>query len=194
MHSHTVLSSPHSYSISRNHNPPNPPISYFHHIGRHPLAHRTIGQQLAKAAAAYGDREAIVSSQQRKRLTYAQFLDQADRLAAGYQKLGLRRGDRVGIWSPNTCEWLVAMMGAARAGLISVALNATYQPPEIGYCLQKVGMKAVVAGDVLRGQSFYDRLVQVVPELETAKSADGIQSLAYPTLEAVIINAEEKHA
>ncbi len=47
---------------------------------------------------------------------------QVDRFAAGLLKLGLNRGDRIAIWAPNTLQWYITLMSAAKAGLISVSV------------------------------------------------------------------------
>ena len=47
---------------------------------------------------------------------------QSDQLAAGLLALGVKRGDRVGIWAPNCLEWLLTQFGTARAGMIMVGL------------------------------------------------------------------------
>lgn len=173
--------------------PSSSPISYYHHIGAQPLVYRTIGQQLERAARLYGDREAVVACAQHQRLTYAQVLEQADRLAAAFVRLGLRRGDRIGIWSPNSVEWYVSMMAAARAGLVTVALNPAYQAPEIGYCLKKVGMRAIYAAGVHKERSFYEVLRQVVPEIGDA--VDGrVQSAEYGDLQTVVIGTDKELA
>lgn len=96
--------------------------SYLHHIGQHPLIYRTIGQQLASAVDRFGDREAVVSCEQNVRYTFAQVLEKADRLAAGYRVLGLERGDLFGIWAPNSAEWYFNTLAAARAGLTVASL------------------------------------------------------------------------
>lgn len=51
---------------------------------------------------------------------------QADKLAAGLQELGMKAGDRFGLWSPNCTQWVVAMMAAARSGIISVSYDCCY--------------------------------------------------------------------
>jgi acyl-CoA synthetase (AMP-forming)/AMP-acid ligase II len=48
---------------------------------------------------------------------------QADRLAAGLLQLGLKPGDRLGIWGPNSCGWYISKLAASRAGLIAVSNN-----------------------------------------------------------------------
>lgn len=69
-----------------------------------PLSEKTIPQWLADTAARFGDREAVVFREQGVRWTWRQFSAEVDRLAAGLHTLGLRRGDRLGIWSPNRVE------------------------------------------------------------------------------------------
>lgn len=49
--------------------------SYWHQIGREPLAYRTVGQQFEKISEKYGDREAIVSCYNQQRFTYQEVLD-----------------------------------------------------------------------------------------------------------------------
>jgi long-subunit acyl-CoA synthetase (AMP-forming) len=52
-------------------------------------------------------------------------LCQANQLAAGFVSLKLQRGDRIGIWGPNSYEWALTQWGAARAGLILVSTFST---------------------------------------------------------------------
>lgn len=54
------------------------------------------------------------------RRTYSQFLTEAEQLASGLVALGVKRGDRVGIWGPNTYEWLLTQYATALAGFILV--------------------------------------------------------------------------
>jgi acyl-CoA synthetase (AMP-forming)/AMP-acid ligase II len=66
------------------------------------------------------ERKAIISRHQNKSLTFAEILEQADKLAAGLTKIGLQRKDRVGLWAPNLIEWYITKLACARAGLIMV--------------------------------------------------------------------------
>jgi fatty-acyl-CoA synthase len=58
-----------------------------------------------------------------KRIKINPFI-QADKAAAGLRSLGLKRGDRIGIWGPNSYEWLLTQWAAARIGLILVTTQA----------------------------------------------------------------------
>ncbi|KAE8746235.1 hypothetical protein FOCC_FOCC007107 [Frankliniella occidentalis] len=96
--------------------------SYWHQPGEQPLKYMTLGELTARAAEDFGDREAVVCVQSGVRLTFEDLLQQSDRLAAGFLRLGLRRGDRVAIWAGNSWRWVVSKLAVARAGLVSVQL------------------------------------------------------------------------
>ncbi len=118
--------------------------SYVHGPGDKPLLDLTLGQLLEQAAARHGDRPALIVRHQGTRWSYRELNDAADRLAAGLRALGLERGDRIGIWSPNNTEWVVTQFGAAKAGLILVNINPAYRTAELEYCLNKVGCRALI--------------------------------------------------
>ena len=72
-----------------------------------PLLEETIGENLARTIARFGDREALVVPLQDVRLTYREFAHECERLARGLLALGLAIGDRIGVWSPNNAEWVL---------------------------------------------------------------------------------------
>ncbi|KAI8042070.1 hypothetical protein M5D96_003370 [Drosophila gunungcola] len=157
-------------------------ISHKHHVSPHPLVYRTIGQELELSVAKYGDVEAIVSCHERKRYTFKELLREADALAAGFRKLGLQRGDAIGLWAPNFMHWYLGMMGAARAGLTSVGLNPAYQGPEMAYCLNKPGkirsekfphLKSVIieSRDALKGALRFDEFQNLANQTEREEVA-----------------------
>ncbi|GAB0099949.1 hypothetical protein DMENIID0001_158530 [Sergentomyia squamirostris] len=178
--------------IRRNHTNCNG-LSYFHNIGKYPLVYRNIGQQLSLIASEFGDREAVVCVEEEKRITYDQLKKDADRLAAGFLNLGLSQGDRVGLWAPNVSSWPVVMFAAARAGLILVALNPAYEPPEMEYCMKKVEIKALVTSESFRNKDYYNKLLEIIPELGSFES-ERIQSKTLPALSSIIIDSNKHFA
>jgi fatty-acyl-CoA synthase len=108
-----------------------------------PLLDLTIGDLLQRTAGRFGDRLAVASCHQAKRLTWAELSEEADRAARGLWSLGIRRGDRVGLWSTNCLEWIVMHMGCARAGAALVNVNPAYRSHELGYTLERSRMKAL---------------------------------------------------
>jgi len=108
-----------------------------------PLLDLTIGDLLHRAAQRFPDRLAVASLHQQQRLTWAELSDEADRIARGLWSLGIRRGDRVGLWSTNCIEWIAMHMGCARAGAALVNVNPAYRSHELQYTLKKSRMKAL---------------------------------------------------
>lgn len=123
-------------------------------------------------------------------MTFAEILKQSDEFAAGLLKLGLVKGDRLGLWAPNRIEWIITMMACARIGLILVALNPFCQAPEMEYYIQKVQMKAVVCTHKHKMQNYYEVLRKFVRELEYCLSGQ-LKSVKVPSLEIVIVITDE---
>jgi fatty-acyl-CoA synthase len=108
-----------------------------------PLLNCTVGDLLHRTANRFPERDAVVSCHQQRRLTWAQLSDQADRVARGLYSLGIRQGDRVGLWSTNCVEWVMMHMGCARAGVALVNVNPAYRSHELQYTLTRSRMKAL---------------------------------------------------
>jgi long-chain acyl-CoA synthetase len=81
----------------------------------------------------------------RKRLTYAEFVCESERVASGLRELGIRRGDRVMMFSENTIEYLVAYLATARLGAIFTPIHASFQVSELEYVLANATPSAVIA-------------------------------------------------
>jgi fatty-acyl-CoA synthase len=142
--------------------------SYVNGAAGAPLLSATIGQALERAAAVWADRTALVSRAQGIRWTWAELRDRADAFAAGLLALGLRRGDRIGIWSHNRAEWALTQFAAARAGLILVTINPAYRLSEAEFALNKVGCTALVTATAFKTSDYAGMLRILAPELATA--------------------------
>ena len=110
-----------------------------------PLLDETIPQNLARTVAEHSDRDALVAVEQGIRFTYAQFADEVDHLARGLMGIGVAKGDRVGIWSPNYAEWVLVQYATARIGAILVTINPAYRSSELEYVLKQSGISVLVA-------------------------------------------------
>src|SRR5258706_7630306 len=110
-----------------------------------PLLEETIGQNLARTVSRFGDREALVAPFQDVRMTYAELAREVDRVARGLVALGIDRGDRVGIWSPNNAEWVLVQFATAHVGIILVNLNPAYRTHEVKYALEQSGCRLLIA-------------------------------------------------
>jgi fatty-acyl-CoA synthase len=108
-----------------------------------PLLDLTVGDLLHRTADRYPDHLAVASLHQQKRLTWAELDATADRVARGLWSLGIRHGDRVGLWSTNCIEWVIMHMGCARSGAALVNLNPAYRSHELEFTLTRSRMKAL---------------------------------------------------
>ncbi|MFF0063114.1 AMP-binding protein [Streptomyces sp. NPDC005279] len=143
-------------------------LSYAHGTGATALLGDTIGRNLDRAVAAHPDREALVDVPSGRRWTYAQFGLAVDELARGLLGIGVRKGDRVGIWAVNCPEWVLVQYATARIGAIMVNINPAYRAHELEYVLKQAGISVLVASLAHR-TSDYRALVDQVradcPEL-----------------------------
>jgi fatty-acyl-CoA synthase len=108
-----------------------------------PLLERTIGRVLADSAERHPSGDALVSRHQGLRLSYAQLQENAQRTARGLWALGIRPGDRIGMWACNCAEWVYLQFAAALTGSVLVNVNPAYRAHELRYVLRKSGMKAI---------------------------------------------------
>jgi fatty-acyl-CoA synthase len=143
-------------------------LSYVHGPGSVALLGETIGASLNRAAARFGDRDALISCHQNLRYTYAGLLDEANLTARALMALGVERGDRVGIWSANNAEWLVTQYGAAKIGAILVNINPAYRLRELEYALNQSGVSVLVTARGFRKTDYMEMLTSLMPELQRA--------------------------
>jgi len=108
-----------------------------------PLLEKTISQALRDAAAKFPDRDALVVLHQNIRLTWRELDSEVTRVARGLASLGLRPGDRAGIWASNCAEWVLLQHAAARAGVVLVNVNPAYRSYELRYVLRKSRIRAL---------------------------------------------------
>ena len=146
-----------------------------------PLLGETIGENLRRTVERHGDSEALVVPHQDYRATYRQLWEQVSLAARGLIARGVRRGDRVGIWSPNRFEWVVVQYATARIGAVLVNVNPAYRTTELEYALRQSGVSFVILARAFR-QTDYVRMIGEVkracPELrEALVLEDGWESL-----------------
>jgi fatty-acyl-CoA synthase len=143
-------------------------LSYVHGPASTPLLGTTIGAALNRAADEWGHRDALISCHQDVRYTYRELFDEVNRVARALLALGVQRGDRVGIWSPNVAEWMLTQYAAAKAGAILVNVNPSYRLRELEYALNQSGISVLIAARRFRKSDYVEMLVSLMPELTSA--------------------------
>ncbi|CAB3778819.1 AMP-binding protein [Pararobbsia alpina] len=156
-----------------------------------PLSDATVGGLLRDTARRFAERPAVVFREQSIRWTWREFDAAVDTLALGLRALGLEKGDRVGIWSPNRVEWLVTQFATARLGAILVNINPAYRLTELEYALNKVGCRALITAERFKVSDYLQMLQTLVPELGTATGTT-LRSARLPYLEHVIQMGEHE--
>ncbi len=167
-------------------------LSYVCGTSDKPLLFKTIGLAIEEAAAKWGQREALVVAHQNIRWTYNELLERIDAVAAGLLALGLKPGDRVGVWSPNNSEWVLCQFATARAGLIQVNINPAYRLNELEYALNSVGCKALILAQSFKTSDYVGMIRELAPELDTATPGQ-LHAKTLPDLRSVITMSETSY-
>jgi fatty-acyl-CoA synthase len=141
-------------------------LAYAHGVSDTPLIGRTIGDDLQRTAAQWGDRDALVSRHQGIRLTYAELDREVDRAARGLLAGGIERGDRVGIWAPNCAEWVITQYATAKVGAILVNINPAYRTHELAFVLRQAGVRVLVSAPAFKTSDYRAMVGEVAGECE----------------------------
>lgn len=160
-------------------------LSHVRGTTEQPLLRQTVGETLQLTADHWPERDALIVCHQGVRLTYRQLNEQVSALARGLLALGLVPGDRVGIWSPNSVEWVLTQFATARAGLVLVSINPAYRPVELGYALRKVGCRALMLATATR-TSDYPEMISSLLESSALSGEGRVASRQFPDLRWLI--------
>lgn len=138
-----------------------PRPSYASGTSTTPLLGDTIGGNLARTAAAHPDRDALIDRGLGLRYTYREFDAEVDRVASGLLDLGVVKGDRVGIWSPNRAEWVLVQYATARIGAVLVNINPAYRTHELRYVLGQAGVSVLVSAPAFKTSDYAGMIEEV---------------------------------
>lgn len=140
-------------------------LSYAYGTSNQPLLGMTIGEKFDQACQQYAEQDALVSVHQNVRLSYKELQQQVNAFACSLLELGLEKGDRIAIWSPNCVEWTITQFAAFKAGIILVNLNPAYKSSELEYVLNKVSCKALVIAAEFKSSNYQEILTKIAPEI-----------------------------
>lgn len=139
-------------------------LSYACGISDIPLKGETIGQNLRQIAAKFPERAALISEYQQYRANYSEFLAQVEQVAKALMAHGIRRGDRVGIWSPNRYEWVLVQYATALMGAIMVNINPGYKLSGLRYALEQSRIDLLIASSHFRKTDYIKMLDELRPD------------------------------
>ncbi|MFK7856633.1 MAG: AMP-binding protein [Granulosicoccus sp.] len=156
-----------------------------------PLSTHTVSGLLRETAGRFPNSDAAVFCADDQRWSYKEFDAKVDRLAAGLVRLGLQKGDRLGIWAPNCPEWLLAQFATARVGVILVNINPAYRLRELSFALEKVACRALITAERFKSSDYIAMLQELLPELNSP-SKESVKSDRLPALEFIIKTGDER--
>ncbi len=155
-----------------------------------PLLEKTISAVLKDAVEKFGDEDAAIFCDQSIRWTYRQFDHHVDALAGGLLELGFAKGERIGVWSPNRYEWLLAQFATARLGIILVNINPAYRLFELEYALNKVGCKGLITARKFKTSDYTGMLQSLAPEL-ASDTPGNLNAVKLPHLKTIICMGDD---
>ena len=115
-----------------------------------PLLEETIGENFERIVALFPFHDALIEAaavpgEEARRWSYTKLNDDVDRLARALLALGVAKGERIGIWSPNCAEWTILQYATAKIGAILVNVNPAYRSHELEFVVKQNGMRMLVA-------------------------------------------------
>lgn len=167
--------------------------SYTSGISDTPLLGLTIGDMFDQTVAKYPDNPALISRQQHIRLSYRELQAQVNQCAKGLMQMGIQKGQRVGIWSPNRAEWCITQFATAKVGAILVNLNPSYRLQEIEYALTQSGCGTIVIAPEFKTSNYTEMVYSLAPELHDCEPRK-LKAARLPGLTTVIRLSSEKVA
>jgi fatty-acyl-CoA synthase len=158
------------------------------------LIGETIGENLRRVAARFGDREAMVDVPSGRRWTYRQLDADTDTLARGLLAAGIGTGERVGIWSPNCPEWVLMQYATAKMGAILVNINPAYRTHELAYVLRQAGIKLLVSAESFKTSDYRAMVGEVRGDLPGLEDVIFLNTGAWDKLLAAGVAAADAAA
>ncbi|MFE4971461.1 4-coumarate--CoA ligase family protein [Kitasatospora sp. NPDC056651] len=144
-----------------------------------PVVDLPIHEAVLGAAAAHGDRPALIDGLTGETVSYARLASSVERVAAGLAATGVRRGDVVALFSPNSTAYPMAYYGASRAGATVTTVSSLATPADLAGQLRDSGTRW---------------LVTVAAFLPTARSAaELLAEQGRPLAEIIVLDGAEGH-
>jgi len=156
------------------------------------LVEYTLGSILEKWAFKTPDKEFMIYADRDLRFTYAEFNERVDALAKGLIYIGVKPGDKVGIWAKNVPDWLSVMFATAKIGAILVTINTNYKLAEISYLLKNADINTLFLVDGFRDSDYINMLFELVPELKEQQRGT-LCAKDFPELKNVVYIGQQKH-
>ena len=165
-------------------------LSYSHMGSEKQLLWTTIGDRLKYTAEKYPKNDALVAVWRNEKYTYEHFYKICKTAAKGLINMGVKRGDRVGIWATNYTEWVITQFSTAMIGAILVTINPTLRENELEYVLRDSECQTLILIEKFKTSKYLEMFYNIFPEAK--KQMPGkLHSYKFPNLKNVIVLSKE---
>ncbi len=152
----------------------------------------TFGQFLEQWALLTPDKDFIVYPDRGLRFSYRTFSERVDNLAKSMLQLGIRKGDKVGIFANNVPDWLTYFFATAKIGGILVTINTNYRTHELEYLIRNSDLNTLCLVNGWRDSDYVQMIYELIPELKDSQRGF-LKSEKFPELKNIIFMGPEKH-
>lgn len=120
------------------------------------LLETTVKECLNNVVKQYASQTALIENQSKKTLSWQQLQQEVESVARGFLSMGLTKGDRLGIWSANSKEWIICFLAAAQIGIPVVCINFHLKKRELLDLCRLTGIKALCFSDSFKSNHFIE--------------------------------------
>ncbi len=145
-----------------------------------------VGNLLDKVALQFPENEALIDLPKGKRYSYREFLRIVNRLAKGFLRLGLRKGEPLALWAPNRSEWIITEFAIAKIGAILISVDANSQVQQLEYLLKQSDSRSLILTEGLNGSEYIEMIQKICPEVNDSIPGR-LNSPALPELKNLIL-------
>lgn len=152
----------------------------------------TLGDILEKWAFENPDKEFIVYPDRDLRFTYSGFNERVNNLAKGLIYIGVKQGDKVGIWAKNVPDWITFMFAISKIGAVFIPINTAYKQSEIEYLLRNSDIHTLCLVEGYRENDYIGDIYELIPEIKIHRRGN-LDSAKFPMLKNLIFIGQQKH-
>ena len=156
------------------------------------LIEKTFGQFLEQWATETPDKDFMVYPDRDLRFSYSVFNQRVDNLAKALLHIGMKPGEKLGIFANNVPDWLTFMFATAKIGVVLVTVNTNYKTHELEYLITDADLKTLCIVNGWRDSDYVQMVYELVPELKDSQRGF-LKSDKFPFLRNIIFIGQEKH-
>lgn len=152
----------------------------------------TIGDLLDRVTTRYPENDSIVDITKGVRYSYREVLGIVNRLAKGFLKMGLKKGEHIVLWAPNISEWIITEFAVAKIGCVLISVDINCQLQQLNYLLRQSDSQSLIMSEGLKGYEYLDLMRQLCPEIGDAIPGR-LHCQNLPELKNVIVISNQIH-